>query len=85
MELRIASGFPPPCRNIRSQLKNGRHDSSDADVLVIIAITGHGSTPPKGGTFCHLSTVTQSPVPINNIFQLKREPTYLSGGLLSTY
>ncbi|GBL60645.1 hypothetical protein AVEN_176301-1, partial [Araneus ventricosus] len=28
-------------------------NSSSAEAEVLVAITGHGPTPPEGGTYCH--------------------------------
>ncbi|GBL95800.1 hypothetical protein AVEN_218358-1, partial [Araneus ventricosus] len=61
----------------RCELKNGNHDSSDTEIGVLIAITSHGQTPPKGGMLHHRSGVTQ-PIPL--LYPSgKREPAYLSG------
>ncbi|GBM17590.1 hypothetical protein AVEN_87707-1, partial [Araneus ventricosus] len=50
---------------------------------VLTAITGHGPTPPEGGTFRHRWRVTQ-PLPLLYP-QEKREPAYLSDDFSSTY
>ncbi|GBO06176.1 hypothetical protein AVEN_136386-1 [Araneus ventricosus] len=49
-----------PCRGVWGQLKNGRHDSLDTEVGVLIAITDHVPSLPKGGTFRHRSRVTRT-------------------------
>ncbi|GBM12095.1 hypothetical protein AVEN_245490-1 [Araneus ventricosus] len=36
------------------------HDRSDIEVGVLIASTGHGPSPPEGGTFRHRSGATQA-------------------------
>ncbi|GBL77078.1 hypothetical protein AVEN_12723-1 [Araneus ventricosus] len=63
------------CLGIRGQLKKSLHDSSNPEVGVLIAVIGHGPTPPEGGTFRHRSGVTQN---ISLLFQTgKQEPAYL--------
>ncbi|GBL80938.1 hypothetical protein AVEN_26342-1 [Araneus ventricosus] len=47
--------------SIGGQLKNDRHNSSNAEFGVLIAISGHG--PSEGGTFRHRSGVSQ-PTPL---------------------
>ncbi|GBO20627.1 hypothetical protein AVEN_124822-1 [Araneus ventricosus] len=49
----------PTCLGNRSQLTNGRHDSSDTEVGVLTAITGHGPTPSEGGMIRHRCRVTE--------------------------
>ncbi|GBM12204.1 hypothetical protein AVEN_21012-1 [Araneus ventricosus] len=71
----------PLCLGIH--LKNGRCDNSDSDIGVVIAITGHGPTPPEGSTFRHRSGVTQ-PTPLLCLPR-KREPSYLSDDFSSPY
>ncbi|GBM46393.1 hypothetical protein AVEN_233620-1 [Araneus ventricosus] len=65
------------------QLKNGRHDSLDAEVGFLIAITGYGPTLPKEVRFVIEVGKTQ---PTQLICPLeKREPAYLSGDFSSTH
>ncbi|GBN32863.1 hypothetical protein AVEN_235885-1 [Araneus ventricosus] len=49
-ELGTQVELPLPCLGIRGQLKNVHHDKSDAEVGVLIAITGRCPTPPERGT-----------------------------------
>ncbi|GBN83005.1 hypothetical protein AVEN_124659-1 [Araneus ventricosus] len=53
-------------------------NSSSTEAGVLMAITGHGPTPPEGDTYYHWRGVTRPPPE-------KREPAYLSGEFSSTY
>ncbi|GBM88975.1 hypothetical protein AVEN_196814-1 [Araneus ventricosus] len=50
----------PLSRSTRGQLKNGRHDSSDTEVGVLIAINSRGQISPKRGAFRHRSMVIRT-------------------------
>ncbi|GBM29197.1 hypothetical protein AVEN_27808-1 [Araneus ventricosus] len=54
--------------------------STDAGVLV--AITGHGPTPPEGGPYYHRREITRPP-PLLHLTG-KRDPACLSGSFSST-
>ncbi|GBN75700.1 hypothetical protein AVEN_3401-1 [Araneus ventricosus] len=60
-----------------------RYNSSSTEAGVLVAIAGHGPTPPVGCTCYHRREITQSPPLLYP--QEKRDSTYLSGGFSSMY
>ncbi|GBM57586.1 hypothetical protein AVEN_85450-1 [Araneus ventricosus] len=72
-----------PIQEHQRTLNDSRCNRSSTEAGILMAITGHGSTPPEGGTYYHLKGVTQPPRLLNP--SKEREPAYLSGGFSSTY
>ncbi|GBM02187.1 hypothetical protein AVEN_190606-1 [Araneus ventricosus] len=77
-------GVTPACRSARRTIEErSQRQQSKTEIGVLTAITGHGLTPPEGGTSRHRRRVTQPPPLLHP--EEKQEPTYLSGGFLDTY
>ncbi|GBN04465.1 hypothetical protein AVEN_59089-1 [Araneus ventricosus] len=57
-------------------------DSSSTEARVLVAITGHGLTPPEGGMYYHRRRVTRLPPLLYP--PGKRDLSYLYGGFSFT-
>ncbi|GBN47134.1 hypothetical protein AVEN_141789-1, partial [Araneus ventricosus] len=51
--LRLTRNFPCHASGVPRLVNESRCDSSSAEAGVLVVITGHGPTPPEGGTYYH--------------------------------
>ncbi|GBN26109.1 hypothetical protein AVEN_169634-1 [Araneus ventricosus] len=51
-----------PCRSIRVKLNESRCNNSSTEARVLVALTGHGPTPPEGGTYYNWRRELNTPV-----------------------
>ncbi|GBN54494.1 hypothetical protein AVEN_105281-1 [Araneus ventricosus] len=79
---RVVWAFLTPVPFWHSGTLKDRRCNSSNETGVLLAIAGHGPTPPEGATYSHLREVTLYPPLLHP--QEKRDTAYLSGGFSST-